>query len=175
VLLAPPKQATAVLAAVRPRAQTDRLARPGVALSAPAVALRPEPLTAAAMETVDQRRAAGTGRSQRWARLRQQRSALPLAAGPVAAAITARRQQHTARDRPLAAPAPAAAGSLVAARDGVPGIGPVTAAAVASGLRPKQFGHPEHCVAWSGVDVRVRDSGSATAGSGVDSGVDSAP
>jgi transposase len=159
VLLAPPKQAKAFLAAVRPRAKTDRLDSQGLALYALAVALRPYPLKAPAMETVDQLLAARRGLSQSLARLRQQRSALPLAAGPLDAAITALREQQAALDRQLATHAPVAGGSVVAALDGVPGVGPVTAAAVASCLQSKSFGHPDQFVAYVGLDVRVRDSG----------------
>lgn len=158
VLLAPPRRAKAFLAAVRPRAKTDRLDSQGLALYALAVPLRPYPLKAAAMETVDQLLAARKGISQSLARLRQQRSALPLAAGPLDAAITALHGQQVALDRQLADQA-ATVGSVVAALDGVPGIGPVTAAAVASCLQSKSFGHPDQFVAYVGLDVRVRDSG----------------
>lgn len=158
VLLAPPKQAKAFLAAVRPRAKTDRLDSQGLALYALAVPLRSYPLKAPVMETVDQLLAARKGISQSLARLRQQRSALPLAAGSLDAAIAALREQQTALDRQLAGQVPAV-GSVVAALDGVPGIGPVTAAAVASRLVSTHFGHPDQFVAYVGLDVRVRDSG----------------
>ncbi len=56
-------------------------------------------------------------------------------------------------------PAPAPAFSLVAALDRVPGIGPVTAAALASCLAGKTFATPDAFVAYVGLDVRVRESG----------------
>ena len=47
----------------------------------------------------------------------------------------------------------------MATLDAVPGIGPVTAVAVAACLTTKQFDHPDRFVAYIGLDVRVRDSG----------------
>jgi transposase len=41
----------------------------------------------------------------------------------------------------------------------VPGIGLVTAAAAASRLKEKQFGHPDQFVAYIGLDVRTQQSG----------------
>ena len=41
----------------------------------------------------------------------------------------------------------------------MPGIGPVTAAALAACLTSHTFTHPDQFVAYVGLDVRVRDSG----------------
>ena len=53
VLLAPPQRAKAFLAALRPRAKTDRHDSAGLARYARAVPLRPYPLKAEAMESLD--------------------------------------------------------------------------------------------------------------------------
>ena len=158
VLLAPPQRAKAFLAAVRPRAKTDRLDSEGLARYALAVSLRPYPVKAEAMEEVDQLLAARKGLSQSLARLRQPRAALPAAAEALDGAIADLAARLAALDRRIAACRDAA---LPAARAlaTVPGIGPVTAAAVASCLASKDFDHPDRFVAYLGLDVRVRDSG----------------
>lgn len=158
VLMAPSRRAKAFLAAVRPRAKTDRLDSEGLARYARAVALRPYPLKAPAMEQIDQLLAARKGLSQSLARLRQQRATLPAAAAALDGAIADLGARLTALDRQIAharqTALPTAALLLT-----VPGIGPVTAAAVASCLAGKDFTHPDQFVAYLGLDVRVRDSG----------------
>lgn len=158
VLLAPPRRAKAFLAAVQPRAKTDRLDSAGLARYARAVPLRPYPLKAEAMDTLDQLLAARTGLSQSLARLRQQRASLPAAAGALDGAIADLSARLTALDRQIASQRQAALPAAQALLS-VPGIGPVTAAAVASCLASKRFAHPDQFVAYIGLDVRVRDSG----------------
>jgi transposase len=46
-----------------------------------------------------------------------------------------------------------------AALDAIPGVGPVTAAALAACLLDKQFTHPDQFVAYVGLDIRVNQSG----------------
>lgn len=159
VLLAPPKQAKAFLAAVTPRAKTDRLDSHGLALYALAAPLAPYPLKSDAVEHLDQLLAARAGIARSLARLRQQRAALPYAADPLTAAIAALEAQRAELDRQIAAQTKAAALPAVAELDRVPGIGPVTAATVAACLATKHFRHPDQFVAYIGLDVRVRDSG----------------
>jgi transposase len=158
VLVAPPRRAKAFLSSVHPRAKTDRLDSEGLARYARAVALRPYPVKAEAMEALDQLLAARRGLSQSLARLRQQRGALPAAAEALDGAIADLAARLAALDRRIAAQRDAA---LPAARalTTVPGIGPVTAAAVASCLEQKRFDHPDRFVAYVGLDVRVRESG----------------
>lgn len=158
VLVAPPRRAKAFLSAIRPRAKTDRLDSEGLARYALAVPLRPYPLKAPAMEDLDQLLAARRGLSQSLSRLRQQRAALPAAAEALDGAVADLAARLAALDRQIAARRDAA---LPAARalTAVPGIGPVTAAAVASCLESKGFDHPDRFVAYVGLDVRVRDSG----------------
>lgn len=157
VLLAQPRRAKAFLASVSPRAKTDRVDSRGLALYGLATTLRPYPVKSAVMEQADQLRAARAGISRSLASLRQQRAELPHAAAPLAAAIAALGAQQAALDRQLAALAetiPAVASLRV-----VPGIGPVTATAMATCLLSKHFQHPDQFVAYIGLDVRVRESG----------------
>jgi transposase len=161
VLMAQPKRAKAYLASVQPRAKTDRLDSRGLALYGLAATLRPYPVKSEAMERIDQLLAARTGISRSLASLRQQRAVLPYAAAPLTAAITALEGEQAELDRRIAAATQAetAVAVVVRALDGVPGIGPVTASAVASCLTTKSFAHPDQFVAYVGLDVRVRDSG----------------
>jgi transposase len=161
VLIAQPKRAKAYLASVHPRAKTDRLDSRGLASYGLATTLRPYPVKSEAMERIDQLLAARQGISRSLASLRQQRAVLPYAAVPLTAAITALAGEQAELDRRIAAAtqAEAAVADVVRALDGVPGIGPVTASAVAACLTTKSFAHPDQFVAYVGLDVRVRDSG----------------
>lgn len=165
VLLAQPKRARAFLASLYPRAKTDRLDSHGLALYGLAADLRPYPGTSETMERIDQLLAARKQISLSVSRLRQQQMALPHAASALAAAVAGLGEQLRAVDQQLAQATRTPDGerlALVAALDEVPGIGPVTAAAVASCLERGQFGHPDAFVAYIGLDVRVRDSGQRT-------------
>lgn len=158
VLVAPPRRAKAFLASVQPRAKTDRLDSIGLARYALAVPLRPYPVKEPAMETLDQLLAARKGLSQSLARLRQQQAALPLAAAALGGAITALRAELATLDGRIATERHDTLPAAVRLQ-AVPGIGPVTATAVASRLQSKAFGHPDQFVAYVGLDIRVRDSG----------------
>lgn len=157
VLLAQPKRAKDFLAALAPRAKTDRLDSDGLARYGLAADLPPFPVMSEAMDHLDQLQTARKGISDSLARLRQQRAALPAAAAALTAAITGLAREQAALDAEIARRA--ANEPLVAVLQAVPGIGPVTATAVAACLTTKQFAHPDQFVAYIGLDVRVRDSG----------------
>lgn len=157
VLLAQPKRAKAFLASVSPRAKTDRVDSHGLAMYGLSVPLMPFPEKSEAMEQVEQLLAARKGISESMARLGQQRQALPHAAGPLTAALDALAAQRAELDRQIAAATQAEA--AVARLDAIPGVGPITAAAVATCLVGRQFDHPDQFVAYIGLDVRVRESG----------------
>jgi transposase len=160
VLLAPPRKAKAFLASLQDRAKTDRLDSRGLARYGLAVPLRPYPIKSEAMEEVDQLLAARRGLTQALASLGQQRKALPAAADALQPALTALQTQRDALDRQIAklvATSPVAPLATTLRR--VPGIGPVTSAAVATCLQEKAFSHPDAVVAHVGLDVQVRDSG----------------
>jgi transposase len=163
-LMAPPRKAKAYLNSLQSRAKTDRLDGRGLSLfgaSRPAThPLPPYPIKAAEVEELDQLLSARRGVVDALMRLRQQRRELPHAAGPLQEAITALEAQREVLDGLIAA-AVAAPGAFpaVAALQAVPGIGPITAAAVGSRLRAKQFTHSDQFVAYIGLDVVVRQSG----------------
>jgi transposase len=189
VLLAAPRKARAFLWSEQPRAKTDRVDSAGLALYGLTGRLRPYLLPGPAVDQVKQLLTARRGLSQSLTGLRQQRAALPLAADVLTPAITAVERQIAELDRQLKRalvaaneplPAAAAAASPVAdpdttagpaaprghslataaaALDAVPGIGPVTAAALAACLIDKQFTHPDQFVAYVGLDIRVNQSG----------------
>jgi transposase len=187
VLLAAPRKARAFLWSEQPRAKTDRVDSAGLALYGLSGRLRPYQLPSPAVDQVKQLLAARRGLSESLTKLRQQRAALPLAADALTPAITALEQHLAELDhhlkRALAAatepapqralPAAAAAGptaapvatrghplaTAVAALKRVPGIGDITAPALAACLVDKQFTHPDQFVAYVGLDIRVHQSG----------------
>lgn len=160
VLLAPPRKAKAFLASIQSRAKNDRLDSYGLALYALSVPLRLYPIKSDLVDQLDQLLAARRGISQALTSLGQQREELPYAADALLPALKALRAQQKAIDATIAALiSQSGEFPTVAALDAVPGIGPVTAAAVASCLKNKEFAHPDAFVAYIGLDVRVRDSG----------------
>jgi transposase len=187
VLLAAPRKARAFLWSEQPRAKTDRVDSAGLALYGLTGRLRPYLLPSPAVDQVKQLLAARRGLSQSLTSLRQQRAALPLAADVLTPAIIALEQQIAALDRQMkralastpepapqrALPAAAAADPAVtpdasrghslaaaaAALMAIPGIGEVTAPALAACLVEKQFTHPDQFVAYVGLDLRVSQSG----------------
>jgi transposase len=161
VLLATPRRARAFLWSAQPRAKTDRVDSAGLALYGLSGRLRPYLLPSPAVEQVQQLLAARRGLSQSLTSLRQQQAALPLAAAALAPAIAALEQQLATLDAELARATSAAPelAPTVAALDAVPGIGIVTATALAACLTTKRFAHPDQFVAYVGLDLRVQQSG----------------
>jgi transposase len=160
VLLASPKQARDYLRALHPRAKTDRVDSVGLARYAQTESLRPFPRKTPTVETVEQLLTARKGVSQAISQLRQQRAVLPAAADTLGEAIRDLQARQAAFDQQLAAVSqdtPLA--PPMAALDAIPGIGPVTAAAVAACLETKHFTHPDQFVAYIGLDIRVDTSG----------------
>ena len=158
VLLAPPRRAKAFLTSLHPRAKTDRLDSVGLARSARAVPLRPYPLKAEPTAQIDQLLAARKGLSHSRTRLHQQCKALPAAKEALAGAVADLDARVRALDAEIAR---LRAAALPTARLllTVPGIGPVTATAMASVLTSKTFTHSDQLVAYLGLDIRVHESG----------------
>ncbi len=157
VLMAPPRAAKQFLASVHPRAKTDRLDARGLARYACSVALKPYPVKSEQMEQLAQLLAARKSISKSLATFRQQRESLPRAREHVEAAERALTQRLQELDRELA---------RLAGRDPevkrlqqVPGIGPVSAAALVVRLKSTDFSGYDQFVAYVGLDVRVRQSG----------------
>ena len=160
VLLAPPKQAKDFLRSLQQRAKTDRLDSHGLALYGLAVPLRPYRLKEPAVDQLDQVLAARTALVRAHASLSQQAETLPYAAAALQPAIAALRERRDALDEQIATlTKDTAAFPQVAELRRVPGIGPITAAAVSSRLQAIPFVSADAFVAYVGLDVRVRDSG----------------
>lgn len=160
VLLAGPRRAQAFLRATQPRAKTDRVDSRGLALYGLATTLRPSPRKSATVERVKHLLAARTSLSETIARLRQQRADLPHAAEPLDAALQALAAQRAELDRRLASET-AQTDELpgVARLATIPGVGPVTAAAVAACLQATALASAEAFVASIGLAGRARASG----------------
>jgi len=160
VLLAPPRKAKAFLSSISSRAKCDPLDSRGLALFALSQPLARYRLKSQIVEQVDQLLSARKGISSALARLSLQQRELPHAAAVLLEAIGALKEQRAALDKQIAelsAKSPEL-GAVARLRQ-VPGIGPVTAAAVASRLASKDFAHPDAFVAYIGLDVGVVASG----------------
>ena len=159
VLLAPPRQAKSFLRSIQCRAKTDRLDSEGLALFALSQTLAPDPLKTPMQEHVDQLLLARKGLARAAASLSQQQKELPHAKEPLQKALTEIKAQLKVLDKEIAALTSQPELSAAARLRKVPGIGPVTAAALASRLAGKQFSHPDKLVAYIGLDIGVQQSG----------------
>ncbi len=160
VLLAPPRKAKSFLRSLQSRAKTDRLDSYGLALFALSQPLVIFPIKTEQAEQMDQFLLARRGISQAISSLKQQRKVLAHAREALTEAIKALTVQLRVLDKKIAALC--STGSefkAVAMLLKVPGIGPVTAAAVTSRLRGKQFARADQFVAYVGLDVGVAQSG----------------
>jgi len=160
VLLAPPRQAKSFLRSVQSRAKTDRLDSRGLALFALSQPLASFPLKSETVERLDQLLAARKGLARAIISLGQQRAELPHAKDALTRAIDELLAQQKALDQQVAAlSASVPELAATAALRKVPGIGPVTAAAVAARLSSGRFSHPDKFVAYIGLDIGVVQSG----------------
>jgi transposase len=160
VLLAQPKRARAFLAAVQPRAKTDRVDSRGLALYGLCADLRPYPLKSKETAHLDDLLAVRKSLSQTLARLRQQRREFPDMAGVLEAPIKAIEETLARIDRELEhPPTPTATHRQAQELDRIPGVGLITSLTVASRLQAKTFPTPDAFVAYAGLDVKVRQSG----------------
>lgn len=160
VLLAPPRKARAFLNSLQSRAKTDRLDGKGLALFGLSRPLAPYPIKSQAVEQLDQLLSARKGLALALSSLKQRQSELPFASEYLGSSVEALTAQIKALDVKInahieASPEFAAAGRI----DEVPGIGPVTAAAVTARLAAKKFDHPDKFVAYVGLDIGVAESG----------------
>ena len=160
VLLAPSKRAKRFAQSIQSRAKTDKLDSRSLALFALSQPLPPYPIKSETVEQLDQLLAARRGLSQSLTRLQQQASELPYAASALSEAIAALKRERDKLDQKI--------GSLTADTSkhphvkrlkAVPGIGPVTAAALSSCLMARQFTHSDQLVAFLGLDIGVVQSG----------------
>jgi transposase len=159
-LLAPSRGARDFARSRTTRAKNDRVDSETLAWYGLSQPLRPYPLTSAPVKHVEQLLTVRRGLSKSLTRLTQQAEALPALRELLAPALVALRQQVALTDRAIARamrdePAFAVAREL----DKVPGIGPVTAAAMTACLVKGQFARAEAVVAYIGLDLTVHDSG----------------
>lgn len=115
------------------------------------------------MEQAKQLLSARKGLSQALSRLNQQRASLKHASAALEPACTALSAQIALIDKQLASmvkdEAHAAELGKATKLQAVPGIGPVTATSVAAVLQNRGFSHPDQFVAYSGLDIKVHQSG----------------
>lgn len=160
LLMAPPRQARLFSRSVHSRAKTDRLDSYALALYALAQPLKPYPVKSEELEHVDQLLNARKGLVQALTALKQRQRDLPYARKRLEKAVKHLEEQIRAIDEQIASETSSSEEMAVASElEKVPGIGPVTAAAVTVTLVSKQFERPEQFVAHVGLDVAVVASG----------------
>ena len=163
VLMAPPLESKLFRASIQVRAKTDTLDGRGLALFGHSRRLPPYPLKSEAVDEIDQLLSARKGLSRSLASLRLQAQSLPRAREALAPSIAHLSGQVKALDKQIAAlttgPHASVEFAVTSKLRQVPGVGPVTAAAVASRLSSKRFERPDQFVAYVGLDVAVRQSG----------------
>ncbi len=160
VLLAPPRRAKSFMASVKTRAATDAIASVGLALFALSQPLGPYPIKNEKIEAVDQLLTARHGIGQAITALKLRLRELPYAAPYLKQSIAALVAQQEAIDRQIARASEEAEILMDVSRlREVPGIGPVTGAALASRLRARGFTRSDQFVAFIGLDLQIVDSG----------------
>lgn len=160
VRLAPNRQAKDFLRSVSSRAKTDRLDSYHLALFGLSRPLPPYTIKPEMAEQLDQLLSARKQLQAMAVSLRQQKEQCAYAAASLEPVIAQAKAQVKELDKQIASltqeqEALAPARSLLK----VPGIGPVTAAALASRLAFRTFPGPDQFVAYIGLDVSVRESG----------------
>ena len=160
VLLAQPKRARDFLRSIQSRAKTDTLDSHGIGLFALCRPLPAYPLKSLAVEQLDQLLSARKSLSASLASFQLQARELAHAAHTLEPVIAALQAQKDEVDQQIAQHTAAHAEFAIAAElDKVPGIGPVTAATLASRLTSHSFAHSDSFVAYCGLDVGVKQSG----------------
>lgn len=160
VLLAQPKKARHFLRSIQTRAKTDALDSHGIGLFALCRPLPAYPLKSPNVEQLDQLLSVRKSLSASLASFGLQARELVHAAGTLEPVIAALQAQKAEVDQQIAAlTATQPEFSIAAVLEQVPGIGPVTAATLASRLNGHTFGHSDQFVAYCGLDIGVRQSG----------------
>lgn len=140
VLLAPNRAAKLFLKSQSPRAKTDRLDSFGLALFGLSQDLRPFHLKSDTVEQLDQLLSARKGLSGSLTRLKLQRSELVYSRDALTPAIEALETQIKSIDTSIKKLTRSHDEfALVQSLETIPGVGPVTAAAIASRLLSKEF------------------------------------
>jgi transposase len=161
VYLAPGRRARAYNRSIQSRAKTDPIDSCGLALFAASHSLRLYRLKSEVVDRIDQHLSFRKALSQTIARLSLQAQSMPLVSESIVATIDQLRKQLHELDKTiqeLVSANPEFA-DLVGRLRAIPGVGPVTATAVASRLIHKQFTHPDQFVAYIGMDIVIVQSG----------------
>jgi len=160
VRLAPPRKSKQFISSLPGRGKNDDRDAFGLALFGHATALPPYRIKDEAVDQLDQLLSARKGLSHSLCAMRHQRSELAHAREVLQPAMEVLAQQIKQADKRIAAIVKANPQFAAARRlDAVPGIGPVTAAAVASRLQAKRFRRSAQFVAYIGLDILIRQSG----------------
>lgn len=160
VLLAPPRAAKLFLKSNNPRAKTDKIDGYGLALFGLSRRLSPFPQKSENVEHLDQLLSARKGLSKALSSLKQRKEEMPYAADALTKAIDAIHEQIDQLDKSIHKQVTNHPEfSLVNTLMQIPGVGELTAAAVASRLASRTFPTPDAFVAYVGLDVGVRNSG----------------
>lgn len=160
VLLAPSRRAKSFLQSVQSRAKTDRIDSSGLALFALSQPLPPYPLKSEKLSELDQLLLARRGVAQAITSLEQRIHDLPYAESTLKEAVLSLKVRLEELDKKIEAIGQEPDFAKDTQRlDDVPGIGPVTAAALLSRLKGRSFLHSDQFVAYIGLDVGVRQSG----------------
>lgn len=160
VLLAEPRKAKAFLRSLPNRAKTDTLDSEGLARYALSCPLAPYPLKDPAVQHLDELLSARKGLVRQATAIKQQARELPAGAPYLLSALRAMNEQLNALDRAIAAATRADPRfEVVRHLQSIPGVGPLTSAAVASCLVARQFTNPDQFVAFVGLDPQVHQSG----------------
>ncbi len=160
VLMAPTRAAKLFLKSNNPRAKTDKIDAKGLALFGLSRPLSPFPIKSENVEKLDQLLSARKGLSQSRQSLKLQQQELPHAADALGKAIKSIQEQIEELDRAIHKQVTSDPEfSLVQTLMQIPGIGEITASAIASRLISRHFPNPDAFVAYIGLDVGVRNSG----------------
>jgi transposase len=190
VRLAEPRRAKRFLQSIQNRAKCDRLDSAGLGLYALCHELPPYPLKSPLVEQLDQLLKARKGLALSLQQLQAQSRALPHASAALQPAIDALKTQQRHIEQEIealssatsstpatptpatptpATPTPATPTPLSCVRElqKVPGIGPVTAATLASRLSGRSFARSDAFVAYCGLDIAIKQSGQKRGNSGL--------
>lgn len=160
VLIAPTLNAKHYLSSLQSRAKNDKIDSKGLSEYGRTQTLRHYPIKDKALDTIDQFLSARKGISAACSRFKLMASELPEANQILQVSLSSLKAELKNLDKLIAGKA-AAEPKLAIMKEfvKVPGIGPVTATAVASRLAGKCFDHPDQFVAYIGLDIRIRQSG----------------
>lgn len=160
VLLAEPKKAKLYLQSLPTRAKTDKLDSRGLALYGLDRPLRLYPIKDDTVEQLDQLLKARRGIVHSITGLRQRERELPHAKESLVACVSALEEQRARIDSQIVQlTRQEERFFVVALLQTIPGIGPVTAASVASCLVARDFTNPDQFVSFIGLDPTTIQSG----------------